>query len=533
MILATRRNLPLRLHKLRLAGDLAEIRTGDLRFTERETREFLKASGVALSETGAAQLHQRTEGWAAGLRLAAISLASCPDPERFVAEFSGSSRTVAEYLLAEMLECQPPEVQQLLLVVDQVEFLASPAAGRSDEDIALDSDLRAVALMNLGTVEAWSLGNQDSQRHLHEGAELARRIGRPYLEVACLAELAFASKIEPFATTRRRCEEAIATAEQHGWGAEPVISPALVNLAGTLIWTGEFDEAERWLDRAARALETDTGPSLRLLLHLGTGLLMSGRRRQREALAEYSAAEQRQAQLEGSQALMGQLTGFKLTTQARLGRIGEARASLAALDADLAGSGEIGNARAVICLAEGNPADALDMVHEVVDGKAPATGYMTVVEANLLASLAHRDLGDQRAAFAAAECALDLAEADRLVLPFAMTGSIELLAAMPRHQTAHPALLAGILDLMRGSPMSPGNTSALAEIEKLSPSELRVLRYLPTNLSRSEIAGQLSVSVNTVNIHIRNIYAKLQTQDRSSAVHRAREMRLLSTGLNS
>jgi LuxR family maltose regulon positive regulatory protein len=85
---------------------------------------------------------------------------------------------------------------------------------------------------------------------------------------------------------------------------------------------------------------------------------------------------------------------------------------------------------------------------------------------------------------------------------------------------------------MRGSSTSPGNTSALAGIEKLSPSELRVLRYLPTNLSRSEIAGQLSVSVNTVNTHIRNIYAKLQTQDRSSAVHRAREMRLLSIRLN-
>ena len=114
-ILATRRSLPLRLHKLRLAGDLAEIRTADLRFTQRETRDFLVASGIALSEAAAAQLHQRTEGWAAGLRLAAISLASSPDPERFVAEFSGSSRTVAEYLLAEMLECQPPEVQQLLL----------------------------------------------------------------------------------------------------------------------------------------------------------------------------------------------------------------------------------------------------------------------------------------------------------------------------------------------------------------------------------------------------------------------------------
>ena len=129
-----------------------------------------------------------------------------------------------------------------------------------------------------------------------------------------------------------------------------------MNLAGTLIWTGEFDEADRWLHRAARALETDTGPSLRLLLHLGMGLLMSGRRRQREALAEYSAAEHLQAQLEGSHALMRQLTGFRLATQARLGQVSEARASLAALDADLASSAEIGNARADICLAEGNPA---------------------------------------------------------------------------------------------------------------------------------------------------------------------------------
>jgi LuxR family transcriptional regulator, maltose regulon positive regulatory protein len=730
-ILATRRDLPLRLHKLRLAGELAEIRAADLRFTERETHQFLEASGIALSEAGVTRLHQRAEGWAAGLRLAAMSLASSPDPERFVAEFSGSDRTVAEYLLAEMLECQPPKVQQLLLrtalldrvnseladlltghpgserilldledanefvvsldparswfryhhlfadllrlelrrrlpeelpalhrlaakwlitrgeivdairhtqaagdwssaarlladhsfgmtldgqaqtiesllrafppgavaegpdiplaratsetalghldeaaahltvaeaaitstppgrqhrlevaiaalklslarkrghlagVVEQVRFLATPITGQSDEDIALDSDLRAVALMNLGIVEAWSLGNQDSQRHLREGADLARKLGRPYLEVACLAELAFASKIEPFAITRRRCREAIALAEQHGWGAEPVIAPALVNLAGALIWTGEFDEGDRWLERAARALETDTGPLIRLLLHLATGYLLSGRHRQREALAEYSAAEHLQAQLAGSHALAAQLTSFRLATQARLGLLSEANASLAALDAELAGSGEIGNARAAICLAEGSPAAALAAVQDVRSGLAPAIGYVTVVEAHLLAALAHRELGDQHAATAAAERALALAEADRLVLPFAMTGSPELLEAMPRHETAHAALLTDILDIMRGSSVPPGREHSLAQIEELSPSELRVLRYLPTNLSRPEIAGELSVSVNTVNTHIRNIYAKLQAQDRSSAVQRAREMRLLSAGLSS
>jgi LuxR family maltose regulon positive regulatory protein len=415
-------------------------------------------------------------------------------------------------------------------VVEQVRFLASPVSGQSDEDIALDSDLRAVALMNLGIVEAWSLGNQDSQRHLQEGAELARKIGRPYLEVACLAELAFASKIEPFATTRRRCQEAIALAEQHGWGAEPVIAPALVNLAGTFIWAGEFDEGERWLRRAARALETDSGPLIGVVLHIGTGVLLSGRRQQREALAEFSAAEHLQAQLEGSHALMRQLVSWRLATQARLGQLSEARAALAGLDGDLAATAEIANAEATIGLAAGKPAAALAAVGDVLTGAAPAIGYTTVVEATLLAALAHRELGDKRAATSAAENALALAEADRLVLPFAMTGSLELLEAIPRHETSHAALLADILDVLRGSARAPGHDSAPAGIEQLSPSELRVLRYLPTNLSRPEIASELSVSVNTVNTHIRNIYAKLLAQDRSSAVQRARELRLLSAG---
>ena len=228
---------------------------------------------------------------------------------------------------------------------------------------------------------------------------------------------------------------------------------------------------------------------------------------------------------------MHQLTSWRLATQARLGQLSEARASLAALDADQAGSAEIGNARATICLAEGNPDAALAAVHDVLNGIAPAIGYVTVVEAHLLAAVAHRELGDQRAATAAAERALALAEADRLVLPFAMMGSPELLEAIPRHETAHAALLTDILDVMRGSSISPGNESSFVEVEQLSPSELRVLRYLPTNLSRPEIASELSVSVNTVNTHIRNIYAKLQAQDRSSAVQRARELRLLSAGL--
>jgi LuxR family maltose regulon positive regulatory protein len=91
-VLTTRRDPRLGLHRLRLAGELAEIRAADLRFSERETGELLKASGIALSAAGTALLHQRTEGWAAGLRLAVISLTGHPDPERFVAGAAHAGR---------------------------------------------------------------------------------------------------------------------------------------------------------------------------------------------------------------------------------------------------------------------------------------------------------------------------------------------------------------------------------------------------------------------------------------------------------
>ena len=417
-------------------------------------------------------------------------------------------------------------------VIEQARFLASPVTGQSNEDIALGSDLRAVALMNLGTAEAWTLGRPDApdaERHLREGADLARKIGRPYLEVGFLAQLGFASLVlHSFATTQRHCREAIALAERYGWGTEPVIAPALIMLAATLIWTGEFDEGERWLQRTRQALQTDTGPDITLLLHQTAGLLHAGRGRHHEAPEEFGAAEYLGSQLADSQALATRTTRWLVATQARLGMTGEARAFRAALDDERASSGEIRNALAVICLAEGNPAAALAAAADVLDGTAPGVGYVTVMEAHLLAGLAYRQLGDQRAASQAAERALALAESDRLILPFAMTGSAGLLEALPRYQTAHAALLADILDVLHGSSPAAREQSPLPPAEELSPGELRVLRYLPTNLSRPEIAGELSVSPNTVNTQIRSIYAKLQVRDRSSAVRRARDLRLLA-----
>ncbi|MGH2881303.1 MAG: AAA family ATPase, partial [Solirubrobacteraceae bacterium] len=123
LLLATRHNLGLGLHRLRLEGALTEIRASDLRFTVEEARVLFEGAGVKLSDRAVELLEARTEGWAAGLRLAALSLAGNSDPERFAAEFSGSERTVAEYLLAEVLEREPQDVKRLLLrtsILDRV-----------------------------------------------------------------------------------------------------------------------------------------------------------------------------------------------------------------------------------------------------------------------------------------------------------------------------------------------------------------------------------------------------------------------------
>jgi LuxR family maltose regulon positive regulatory protein len=736
LVLSSRRDPPIRLHQLRLADEVVEIRAGDLRFTERETRELLAASGIGLSDVGAAALHRRTEGWAAGLRLAVLALTRHSDPERFVAEFSGTDRAVGEYLMAEMLERQPSEVQSMLLrtslvdrlnseladllarrtgseqtlleledanafvvslnaertwfryhhlladflrlelrrrfadevpdlhrtaarwladhgevvdavrhtlaagdwpdaarlvadhsfswvldgqagtidtvlqafpegasgdhpdlalahaaselnrgrleeaaaqlelaeshlqsapsarrrrlvvaiaslrlalarrsgqfteVIDQVTLLDASISEDPGDQLPMDSELRAVALLNLGIVETWSGRLADAERHLFEAAELARRLGRPYLEVAGRAHQGFPSKTVSVATARERGRQAVALAELHGLDGLPIVTPAFGSVAGMAIWTGEFDEGERWLRRAWEVADPSVDPAATVLLHVATGMLHAGRGEHRSAVEAFAAAGRMESQLSGVHALAPRIAGWLAAAQARLGILDDARATLTRFSGEpeqigLIYDGQMGaiyNARAVIFLTQGNPEAALDALRGVLDTTPPAAPSFTVVESHLLAGIAHLGLGDRGAAAAAAEAALAAAEPDRLIFPFALSEAAELLDALPRHETAHGALLADIADVLRGEPAPDPTREHLSQYEELSPSELRVLRFLPTNLTRPEIASELYVSVNTVNTHIRSIYSKLSARDRSSAVQRARELRLLSTG---
>ena len=159
-VLATRHDVRLGLHRLRLEGELAEIREPDLRFSLAEARELFDAAGVELPEPAVMMLHERTEGWAAGLRMAALSLAGHPDPVRFAEEFSGSERTVAEYLVAEVLGRQPEPVRRLLLrtsVLDRVngelaDLLTGDAGG---ERVLQDLEEANAFVVSLDPARSW------------------------------------------------------------------------------------------------------------------------------------------------------------------------------------------------------------------------------------------------------------------------------------------------------------------------------------------------------------------------------------------
>ncbi|HEX6519381.1 MAG TPA: LuxR C-terminal-related transcriptional regulator [Streptosporangiaceae bacterium] len=160
LVLATRHDLRLGMHRLRLEGELTEIRAADLRLTLAEARALFEGAGVTLPDTALALLHTRTEGWAAGLRLAALSLAGHPDPERFAAEFSGRERTVAGYLLAEVLERQSEPVRRLLLRTSVLERVSGELAdlltgGSGAERMLQDLERAGAFVVSLDAHRSW------------------------------------------------------------------------------------------------------------------------------------------------------------------------------------------------------------------------------------------------------------------------------------------------------------------------------------------------------------------------------------------
>jgi LuxR family transcriptional regulator, maltose regulon positive regulatory protein len=720
--LATRHDVRLGLHRLRLEGGLAEIREPDLRFTVAEAGELFDAAGVQLPDP--ALLVERTEGWAAGLRLAALSLAAHPDPGRFAAEFSGTERTVAEYLLAEVLDQQGEQVRRLLLrtsilervngeladlmtgdsggermlqdleaanafVValdtarswfryhhlfadllqlqlrrtepDQVAGLHRAAAGwfaghgypveairhaqaTRDWDLAgraladhwpglyldgqaavihellagfpaetraagaevaavtagdelaqgsleaaerylglaeralvpdgrrgqaqllagivrlllarqrgdppavaeqawrlhaaaeapqavqpgLGEELRALALISLGSAEFWAAaGPGEAKRHLDQGVALARRIGRPYLEFTGLVYAA-SEFFQSAALAAEHSKQAVELAERHGWTDEPAAGLASLNVARLLMRQGRLEEAEPWMQRAERTLRAEAEPAVGLVMQSHRGLLELARGQDADALATFQAADRLAGRLAGPSLMVLPNRSFLVQTLARLGQTERAEQALAALGDQDRDGGAMRTGLAVLRLAQDNPHAAIAALAPVLDGSAPVPWPGWLAQALLLEAIARDAVGDPAAAGRALERALDLAEPDGALFWFLLHPAPDLLEWRARHGTAHAALIADILSLLAGRKLAPPPAGPPPPLEALSGSEIRVLRYLPTNLSAAQIGSELYVSRNTVRTHISHLYAKLGTHTRAETVARARALGLLA-----
>jgi LuxR family maltose regulon positive regulatory protein len=127
LVIATRSDPPLPLARLRARGQTVELRATDLGFTEREAAQFLnKVMCLHLDAGAVAVLEERTEGWIAGLQMAALSMRNREDVPRFIAGFSGTNRYILDYLLEEVLANQPTEIQRFLLTTSILERLTAP-----------------------------------------------------------------------------------------------------------------------------------------------------------------------------------------------------------------------------------------------------------------------------------------------------------------------------------------------------------------------------------------------------------------------
>ena len=464
--------------------------------------------------------------------------------------------------LAIMRLCLAQGRGDLLAVVEEADRLLAPAAD-ADAERPVDEDLRALALVTLGAAEVWALRPDDAEQHLEQGTALARRTGWPWLEVSGLAHWAIAASFRSFELEAERSMQAIELARQHGWTDEPVVAVAYVALAGARAWQGRLADAEPLLDHAERTLRAEVQPVAGVMLYYLRGLLELARGRNQEALAAFRAGEQLTELVVAGHPIAARVRAFLLHALIRLGQTRRAEQALAEMAADERETAESHVVVAALRIAQDNPRAATDALAPILDGSIlmlPPHDWL--MQALLLETVARNALGDPAAAGHALARALDLAEPEGILStvppppsrsppppsrprdhrprspdpghpdrpgpdsPDRPRGPI---GALRGHGTAgrSPMIVEGLVGIV-----PPGPTQIRppmpAPPESLSASEVRVLRFLPTNLSAPEIAAELSVSVNTVRTHMRHVYAKLGAHHRTGAVERARACGLLT-----
>ncbi|MFF3869023.1 LuxR C-terminal-related transcriptional regulator [Micromonospora sp. NPDC001898] len=434
-------------------------------------------------------------------------------------------------------------------------LLATRTPGGSADDprtgAADDADVRAAAGAALGLAALAEGDLRGAAAEFGPALAAAREGGRPRTELLCASRSALLhAALGELRAAERTAREALALPACQGWSCRVDCAHGHLALALVALHRDLPDEAAAHLALAAPA----TGGDAPGALGAPGGPRESGDAGEPPVAALAALCRAELLNDRGDPA-----AGLRLLAAARdrLGGAGERAAGarelagwLLAAEAELrAAHGDLGTARELfadgLCQSDGPaPAVAVALARiELRAGDARAAGYALPdwdgldaaawplpvrLDAGVLDALLARRAGDERRAGRLLERALELAEADgyRRVFTRAEPGVRDLLAAHLDSGTAHWPTVS---DLVRAQEPTdrPDPASGRALEEPLTERELTILRYLQSILSNVEIAGELSLSVNTVKTHVRNIYRKLDATRRREAVRRARELHLI------
>jgi len=415
---------------------------------------------------------------------------------------------------------------RLQRATEEARAVLQPAGDRPWEHDLPSDDKEAVALLNIGIAELWAGGRHASDVTLRRSLQIARRRGHEYIELQALAALSGVAVMDGrLGDSERLATQAIDLADRRGWSRSPAVATALFAYAGVQYERDRLDDVVRLLDRAELAMQDTREPVLLLTLQYLRGLQHTGHGEAEAAIGCFRQARTSIAEIHDEHFLALPSVWMEAHDLIGLGRGDEARELLASVsNADAV---EIRAPMARLLHAAGDSDAALELLAPVLDITAPYNHMQILLDAHVVAVTIYDEVGDAGAARRALEGALELAEPEGYLRSFLDRGGPDLddlLRRQIRHGTAHRALIDELLDRVDGR---HANRPPASLAETLSERELEVLRYLPTSLQLSEIAGELFVSVNTVRTHVKSVYRKLGVQRRSQAVARGRELRLL------
>ena len=579
LVLASRSDPALPLARLRARGQMAEIRADELRFSEDETTQLLNGTaGVQLAPDAVQALHHRTEGWAAGLYLAGLSLRGRPDADREVHDFHGDDRKIVDYLAAEVLDGLPPEVRSLLLRTSVLNRLSGPlcdavTGATGSQRLLEDIERSQLFLVPLDSARRWYRYHTmfaELLRHeldvsepglaplLHRRASLWHRehgsIADAIGHAIAAADLAEAREliVSNWNAAVHRGKAGTVESWLDRLPPEMVVEDSRLCVIRALLalQLGRPDEIDPWLDAASAA--TPQGPlrhgpssveSAALLVRAGM-LLMAG------DLAGSESASRRAVELEAAgppawQAVAMATLGASLSWR---GRDAEARGVLAQVVAPTrAAASDLATLQALGCLAliAARCGDA-ESAERYLDKAAKLTGQHDLGQnwTTVTATLASAELLDRRGELRGAEDAalraLQLARhgTRRPETACALLCLARIKARAGDRQDAQayvsearevvggcaePGILAELMtttDRMAGQHLPiprPRPGAPARRPDGLTAREAQVLELLAAGDTNNEIAVKLVVSVHTVERHLQNAYRKVGVRNRADA----------------